>query len=79
MPKAPQNIQDVVTKSLESLIDKGLMVGYGRRTPKKWFIDEIRLTPSGRKLARKFLGEQLALPLNKSRKKNSSKEKEKKL
>jgi len=67
MPTHPENIQDVVTKSLESLIDKGLLIGYGRRTPKKWFIDEIRLTPQGRRLARKLLGEQLSLPL-KSRK-----------
>jgi len=63
MPKQPEHVQDVVTKSLESLIDKGVLVGYGRRTPKKWFIDEIRLTPTGRRLARKLLGEQLPLPL----------------
>lgn len=62
-PKPPGYVQDVVTKSLESLIDKGLLIGYGRRTPKMWFIDEIRLTPSGRRVARKLLGEQLALPL----------------
>ncbi len=69
MPLQPGHIQDVVTKSLESLIDKGLLIGYGRRTPKKWFIDEIRLTSAGRRLARKLLGEQLALPLR--RRKNS--------
>ncbi|MBI4426661.1 MAG: hypothetical protein HY567_03720 [Candidatus Kerfeldbacteria bacterium] len=63
MPKQPKEVQDVVTKSLESLIDRGLLIGYGRRTPKKWFIDEIRLTAAGRKLARRLLGEQLRLPL----------------
>ena len=63
MPKQPGYVQDVVTKSLESLVDKGLLIGYGRRTPKMWFIDEIRVTPQGRRLARKLLGEQLALPL----------------
>lgn len=63
MPKQPGHVQDVVTKSLESLIDRGLLIGYGRRTPKRWFIDEIRLTPRGRKIARTLLGEQLSLPL----------------
>lgn len=65
MPTQPEHIQDVVTKSLESMIDKELLIGYGRRTPKMWFIDEIRLTSKGRKLARKLLGEQLTLPLGK--------------
>lgn len=55
--------QDAVTKSLERLIDKGLMIGYGRRTPKKWFIDEVALTPKGRKETRKLLGKQQQLPL----------------
>lgn len=54
---------DTVTKSVESLIDKGMMVGYGMRTPKKWYIEEVRLMPKGRKLARKLLGEQQILPL----------------
>lgn len=55
--------QNAVTKSLERLIDKGLMIGYGRRTPRKWFIEEVALTPKGRKQARKLLGEQQSLPL----------------
>lgn len=53
---------DTVTKSVESLIDKGLMVGYGVRTPKKWYIEEVRLMPKGRRIARKLLGEQQSLP-----------------
>ena len=54
---------DTITKSVESLIDKGFMVGYGVRTPKKWYIEEVRLMSKGRKLARKLLGEQQQLPL----------------
>lgn len=54
---------DTVTKSVESLIDKGFMVGYGVRTPKKWYIEEVRLMPKGRKIARKLLGEQQQLKL----------------
>ena len=72
MPKQPENIQDVVTKSLESLIDRGLLIGYGRRTPEKWFIDEIRLTPKGRKIARTLLGEQLHLPFRAARMRRSN-------
>lgn len=70
MPKQPKDVQDVVTNSLESLVDRGWLIGYGRRTPKKWFIDEIRLTAAGRKLARRLLGVQLRLPLHRRRKNN---------
>ncbi len=55
--------QSIITKSLERLIDKELLVGYGRRTPKKWFIDEIRLTKKGLVIAKKLQGEQQMLPL----------------
>ncbi len=71
MPKQPGHVQDVVTKSLEALIDRGFLIGYGRRTPKKWFIDGIKLTPKGRKIARVLLGEQLVLPLTRGRTKRS--------
>lgn len=63
--KKPKNedIVNIITKSLESLIDRGLMVGYGVRTPEKWYIKEVRLTPVGRKLARQLWGQQQTLPL----------------
>lgn len=60
-PKAGDTV-NIITKSLESLIDKGLMVGYGVRTTQKWYIKEVKLTPVGRKAARKLLGEQQVLP-----------------
>lgn len=56
-------VVDVVTKTLERMIDKGLLVGLGVRTPKRWYIKEVRLTPMGRKVARKLRGEQQRLPL----------------
>ncbi len=59
----PKDIVDTITKTLERLIDKGLMVGLGVRTPKKWYIKEVRLTSAGKKLARKLRGEQQKLPL----------------
>ncbi len=52
----------IITRSMEGLIDKELMVGYGVRTPHKWFIKEVRLTTKGRTAAKKLLGEQMALP-----------------
>lgn len=53
----------IITRSLESLIDKELMTGFGVRTPHKWFIKEIRLTSKGKKEAKNLLGEQMSLPL----------------
>lgn len=60
--KKPKDAVDSITKTLERLIDKGLIIGYGVRTPKKWYIKEARLTPAGRKLAKKLRGEQQRLP-----------------
>ena len=62
------DIQNIITKSSERLIDKELLIGYGRRTPHKWFIDEINLTAKGRKVAKKMLGEQQPLPFKINRK-----------
>ena len=53
-----------ITKTLERMIDKGLMVGLGVRTPKKWYIQEVRLTPLGRRVAKQMQGEQQRLPLH---------------
>jgi len=54
-----------ISRSLERLIDKELLTGYGVRTSHKWFIKEIKLTPKGRKVAKKLLGEQQRLPFRK--------------
>lgn len=54
---------NIITKSLERLIDRGLLIGYGIRTPKKWFIKEIKLTVAGKKIARDLQGKQERLPL----------------
>jgi len=62
-PPKKEDQQGIMTKSLERLIDKGLMIGYGRRTPEKWFIDEVGLTAKGKKEARKLMGQQQRLPL----------------
>lgn len=58
----------IITQSLERLIDRELMIGYGVRTPHKWFINEVKLTPKGRQQARKVLEKkQQRLPLKKSK------------
>lgn len=57
------DMHNSLTKSLERLIDHGLMIGYGRRTTAKWFIEEVKLTPVGRKHARRLLHDQARLPL----------------
>ena len=50
--KATEKYQkSIITKSIERLIDKELLMGYGRRTPHKWFITHIKLTSKGEKQA----------------------------
>lgn len=55
-------ITKIITKSIERLIDKELMVGFGERTPHKWYIKDIKLMSAGKKVAKKLLGEQMPLP-----------------
>ena len=43
--------RDIISKSLNKLIEKGLIVGYGKRTAEKWFFTFIQLTPKGKKKA----------------------------
>ena len=38
---------NIITKCLERFIDKGMLIGYGTRTPKKWFIRDVKLTRAG--------------------------------
>ena len=53
----------IITKSIERLINRELMVGFGERTAHKWFIKEIQLTAKGKRETKKLLGEQVKLPL----------------
>jgi hypothetical protein len=53
---------DSITVSLERLIDRGFLIGFGRRTPKKWFIEEVKLTSLGRSTARSTYGKQQQFP-----------------
>ena len=58
----------VITKSIERLIDKEMMIGYGVRTPHKWYIHDVKLTAKGKREAKKLRGEQQILPFGKARK-----------
>jgi hypothetical protein len=55
----------IISRSIDRLINKGLLVGYGEKTRARWFIKEIELTATGKRLARKFQGEQTKLPFKK--------------
>jgi len=56
--------ESIITKSLERLIDREFMIGFGKRTPHKWFITHVQLTKNGLKLAEQILLErQRKLPL----------------
>ncbi|MEK7639932.1 MAG: hypothetical protein AAB424_02235 [Patescibacteria group bacterium] len=61
-PPKVEDQQNSITKSLERLIDRGYMVGYGRRTPEKWFIESVRLTASGKRAGKSLLGKQQQIP-----------------
>lgn len=64
--KAKHELQTkVITGSIENLIDKGFLIGYGIRTQQKWFIKTINLTQLGVKQAGKILTKQQKLPLKK--------------
>ncbi|MDD5341324.1 MAG: hypothetical protein PHC97_02695 [Patescibacteria group bacterium] len=52
-----------LTNSIERLIDKGILVGFGEMTKKKNYIQKIKLTAEGRKIGKKIIGEQKSLPL----------------
>lgn len=59
----PKDLITIITKSVERLIKKELVIGYGWRTPHKWFIRHVKLTPKGRKTTRSLFGIQQKLPL----------------
>lgn len=57
-----------ITNSIERLIKKGLIVGFGEITRDKTYINKIQLTREGRSVAKKLLGEQKSLPFKMGKK-----------
>ena len=65
-PKVKDMI-NIVTKSVERLIKKELVIGYGWKTSHKWFIRQVKLTPKGTKIAKRLFGIQQKLPFKKKK------------
>lgn len=53
--KKYQSAHSQIIKTIDSLIKKGYVVGYGFRTQKEWHYREIKLTAQGKKKARQLL------------------------
>lgn len=64
-----KDVISIITKSVERLIKKDLVIGYGWKTPQKWYIRQCKLTPNGVSVARGLLGTQQKLPLKNKAKK----------
>ena len=59
-----KSIQDIIHKSLESLVAKDLFIAFGRKTAQKWFISKVKLTAKGRKMAKEIIkSKQRRLPI----------------
>lgn len=41
-----------IARSVDRLIERGLVTGWGRKTKEKWFIEKVKLTPAGLKKAK---------------------------
>lgn len=54
---------NIITKSIERLIDKGFLIGFGEKTQYKLFITQVKLTTRGKKAAQNLFGQQVSLPL----------------
>ncbi len=62
--KNKKTIQDIIHKSLENLVAKDLAVAYGRKTAQKWYIDKVKITSQGKRLALKIIkNRQRKLPI----------------
>jgi hypothetical protein len=60
----PKDLVNDVAKSVERLIARDLVTGYGWKTAKKWYLTQVKLTPAGKKSARTLVGQQ-KLPFKK--------------
>lgn len=57
-------VQDSIHKCVESLVTKDLLIAYGRRTAKKWFIEKAKITPKGKRRIRELIkNRQIKLPI----------------
>ncbi len=59
----PKDIENIIIKSLNRLIERDLIVAFCKKTKYKTFINKILLTSHGKKIAQKLLGTQEKLPM----------------
>lgn len=62
-PPNRKDLSNIIARSIDRLIKKELVVGYGKKTAHKWFIYQVKLTSSGKKIVRDLYGIQQKLPL----------------
>ena len=53
--KKIKKVQDIIHRSLENLVAKYLIIAYGRKTAQKWFINKVKLTSKGKRVAKETI------------------------
>jgi len=53
--KRKKKIADTIHKSIEALVKKDLLVAFGHKTAKKWFIHKVKITRKGKKLIKELI------------------------
>jgi hypothetical protein len=53
----------IIRKSIDRLIKKELLVGFGEKTPHKLYLNEVKLTSKGRKAVKELMPRQAKIPL----------------
>jgi len=62
-PPKKELMVKIITKSIDRLIKRDLIVGFGEITSERQFIREIKNTAEGRRIAKTLWGEQMRIPL----------------
>lgn len=57
------DMANIISKSVDRLVEKELAAGYGWKTSKRWYVSKVKLTAKGRKKAKSLFGVQQVLPL----------------
>ena len=64
LEKNQRNITDVIHRSLESMVAKDFLIAYGKKTSQKWFIQKVKLTSEGKRVAKEIIKQrQRKLPI----------------
>jgi len=64
LKKNKLGIQVSLQKSFDNMVEKDYIIAYGHKTARKWYVNKIKLTVKGRKLAKTLIkGRQRRLPI----------------